>query len=134
GALAGERGMAEESEKLFEAARAKYRDVSPFPIAWMDFQRGSVLERHGDRARAKLYFAEAHAILPGFAHPAVHLAGLESPSAALPILEPLVGKTDDPQVDAAYADALRRVGRADDAKAPVARAKARYEQLVKAHP
>jgi tetratricopeptide (TPR) repeat protein len=100
----------------------------------MDFQRGALLERQGDRAGAKTYFEEAHAILPGFAHPAVHLAGLETPEAALEILEPIVGKTDDPQVDAAYADALRRVGRAEDAKAPLARAQARYEELLQKHP
>ncbi len=132
--LAGERSMPGDSDQLFERARAKYHDVSPFPVAWMDFQRGSLLERQGDRARAKLYFAEAHTFLPGYAHAAVHLAGLETPAEALAILEPLVGKTDDPEVDSGYADALRRVGRAEDAKASIARAKVRYDELVKAHP
>jgi len=131
--LAGERMHAEESERLFEQARAKYRDVSPFPVAWMDFQRGALLERQGDRARAKPYFEEAHRALPGFAHPAAHLAALETPANALAILEPLVGKTDDPEVDVAYADALRRLGRADEVKAPLARARARYDELVQKH-
>jgi hypothetical protein len=132
--LAGERAQPADSEQLFERARVKYHDVSPFPVAWMDFQRGSLLERQGDRTRAKLYFAEAHTALPGYAHAAVHLAGLETPPEALAILEPLVGKTDDPEVDAGDADALRRLGRAEDAKAPIARAKSRYDELVKAHP
>jgi tetratricopeptide (TPR) repeat protein len=132
--LAAERGGVAESEALFERARAKYRDVSPFPLAWMDFQRGSLLERRGDRARARLYFEEAHAALPGYAHPAVHLAGLIEPAAGVTLLAPLVGQTDDPQVDAAYADVLRRVGRSQEAKAATERARAGYDVLVARHP
>jgi tetratricopeptide (TPR) repeat protein len=134
GVLAGERGQIDESERLFERARASYRDVSPFPVAWMDFQRGALLERRGARARARLYFEEAHRVLPSFAHPAVHLAGMETPAGALAILEPMVGQGDDPQVDAAYADALRRLGRDVEANAATARARARYEELLRAHP
>jgi hypothetical protein len=64
----------------------------------------------------------------------VHLAGLLAPREALAVLEPLVGQTDDPQVDAAYADVLRRLGRAADAEPPIARARARFEELVRSHP
>jgi tetratricopeptide (TPR) repeat protein len=131
--LAGERGHPEESDALFEQARAKFHDVSPFPVAWMDFQRAALLERQGDRTRAKVYFEEAHSALPGFAHAAVHLAGLETPANALAILEPLVGKTDDPEVDVAYADTLRRLGRTAEVKAPLDRARARYDELVQKH-
>ena len=99
----------------------------------MDFQRALLLERRGDKGNAKAYFAEAHELLPGYGHPAVHLAGLDTPAEAIAVLEPLIGKTDDPQIDAAYADALRRVGRNDDANTALARAKARYEALVQKH-
>jgi tetratricopeptide (TPR) repeat protein len=132
--LTGERGDAAGAERLFERARAAYRDVSPFPVAWIDFQRGALLERHGDRTRARAYFEEAHEVLPGFTHPAVHLAGLVPPAAAVTVLEPLVGKSDDPQVDAAYGDALRRVGRAADGQTAIQRARLRYEQLLTRHP
>ena len=43
GALAGlqaERGEVREAERLFDEARRRYQDVSPFPIAMLDFQRG----------------------------------------------------------------------------------------------
>lgn len=131
--LAGERGLDAESDRLFDRARVEYRDVSPFPVAWADFQRGWLLERHGDRARARLYLAEAHAVLPLFPHAAVHLAGLETPDRARVLLEPLLGKSDDPEVDVAYADALRRLGRIEDAKPFVDRARARYDVLLKTH-
>ncbi len=132
--LEGERGLDADSERLFEQARSAYRDVSPFPVAWVDFQRGSLLERKGDRDRAKRYFAEAHEVLPTFTHAAVHLAGLETPGDALTLLEPLLGQGDDPEVPAAYGDALRRLGRAEDAKPFVDKARARYGELVTAHP
>jgi tetratricopeptide (TPR) repeat protein len=135
--LAGERGHDAESEKLFEKGRTAFPDVSPFPVAWVDFQRGSWLERRGDRARAKMYFAEAHAVLPTFAHAAAHLAGLETADDGRKLLEPLLGKSDDPEIEVAYADALRRSGpadAADAAKALVDAARVRYEDLVSKHP
>ncbi len=132
--LAGEMGKAAESDRLFELARAHQRDPSPFALAWMDFQRGYLLERHGDRVRAKLYYEEAHHALPGFPHAAVHLAMMDTAQDAVTLLQPLVGKTDDPEVDAAYGDALRRVGRTAEAKTAIDRARARYEELLVKHP
>jgi tetratricopeptide (TPR) repeat protein len=132
--LAGERGQTDESEALFEKARAAFRDVTPFPVAWIAFQHGWLLERKGDRARAKEYFAQAHAALPAFAHAAVHLAAMDPPDEARAVLEPLLGHTDDPEVDAAYGDALRRLGRTDEAKTYVDRARVRYGELMAKHP
>jgi hypothetical protein len=132
--LAGERGHDAEAERLFERSRTAFRDVSPFPVAWADFQRGSLLERRGDRARAKLYFAEAHAVLPAFAHAAAHLAGLETAEDARRLLEPLLRQSDDPEVTAAYADAIRRLGQAAATETLVDEARRRYEELVAKHP
>ena len=132
--LAAQRQEPEVSERLFEAARVKFRDVSPFPVAWMDFARGSLLERRGEAARAKLYFEEACRIVPPFAHAAVHLAGLERPERAIEILAPLQKNTDDPEVFTALADAERRTGRKADSDAHTKQARERYEALLAAHP
>lgn len=132
--LAGEMQKFDESERLFTEARAKYRDVSPFPVAWMDFQRGSLLERRGDREGAKKYFAEANQILPTYTHASVHLAALETPERALTVLTPLVDSTDDADVLAGMTDALRRSGKTDDATAMHARAEARYNELLTKYP
>ena len=132
--LAGERGRGAESRRLFDQARASYRDVSPFTFAWIDFQQASLLERRGDRAGAKRYFAEAHEKLPTFPHACVHLAAFETPDRARSLLEPLLGQSDDPEVDAAYGDAIRRLGRDDEAKTFIDRARARYDELVAKHP
>jgi tetratricopeptide (TPR) repeat protein len=132
--LAGEMQKPDESERLFTEARAKYHDVSPFPLAWMDFQRGSLLERRGERDAAKKYFAEAHQILPTYTHASVHLAALETPERALLILTPLVDTTDDADVLAGMTDALRRSGKTDEATAMHARAQARYDELLAKFP
>jgi tetratricopeptide (TPR) repeat protein len=131
--LAGERGRAAESQRLFDQARASYRDVSPFTFAWIDFQQASLFERRGDRLAAKRYFAEAREMMPTFAHACVHLAALEAPDRARSLLEPLLGQSDDPEVDAAYGDAIRRLGRNDEAKAFIDRARSRYDELVAKH-
>jgi tetratricopeptide (TPR) repeat protein len=132
--LAAEMQRLEDAERMFEEARAKYRDVSPFAVAWMDFRRGSVYERNGDREKAKKYFAEANQILPTYTHASVHLAALETPERAVAILTPLVDSTDDPDVLAGLADALRRSGKTADATAMHTRAQTRYEELLAKYP
>lgn len=129
-----ELGRVQHADTLFERARALYRDVSPFAIAFMDFQRASVLARAGDRARAKAYFAEAVQVLPAYAHAAVHLAGLSTAQEAVTILQPLLATTEDPEVLASLADAERRTGAAAAAETHLAQAKARYEALLADHP
>lgn len=131
GALEQHRGKAQDGDALFERARTTYRDVSPFFVAWMDFERARALERSGDEKRAKLYFREAVTILPTYSHAVSHLAALETPDAALAVLEPLASATE-PDVLAARADALRRAGRSD-ADAVTQLAKTRFDALLKTH-
>lgn len=133
-ALAGEMQKIADSERMFADARAKYHDVSPFALAWMDFQHASLLERRGERDEAKKLFAEANATLPSYTHAAVHLAALETPENAVALLQPLVDTSDDPEVLAGMTDALRRTGKTAESDAMRARAKARYDELLKKYP
>ena len=133
-ALVGDMQKPSEAERLFAEARAKFRDVSPFMLSWMDFQHGYLLERNGDRDGAKKWLAEAHQVNPTYTHAAVHLAGLSTPDEAVAILKPLVDTSDDPDVLAALADALRRTGKEEEAKPIRAKAKARYQELVTSYP
>ncbi len=121
---------ATEAERLFDLARARYHDVSPFTVAWFDFEHARALELQGDRRRARPYLEEAVKVLPTYAHAVVHLAALETPDVALGQLLPLAQKSDDPDVLAGQADALRRAGRTDEARAMTARAAARYAEVL----
>lgn len=123
-------GHAAESDRLFELARAKYRDVSAFTVAGMDFEHSRALELGGDRVKARAYLAEAATVMPSYAHAVVHLASLEPPDRALPRLEALEKTSDDPDVLGGEADALRRAGRTEDAAAMTVRARARFDEVL----
>ncbi|MBV9948531.1 MAG: hypothetical protein JOZ69_16900, partial [Myxococcales bacterium] len=130
GAIDARLGRAAESDALFERARVTNHDVTPFAVAWIDFERSRALEIAGDRARARAYLAEAVAVLPSYAHAATHLAAQEPPDAALSRLKPLETTSDDPEVLAVEADVLRRAGRSAEARAAAAQARGRYEAVL----
>jgi tetratricopeptide (TPR) repeat protein len=134
GILAGERGDMAEATRLLDRARARYADVSPFPLAWMDVQEASLHERVGARARARRHYERALALVPRFARAAAHLAALSAPETAIAVLEPIASRCDDPEILAQLADALRRAGRLDEAATRQAAADARYDALLVRHP
>ncbi|MDB4941176.1 MAG: hypothetical protein JWP97_710 [Labilithrix sp.] len=132
--LEAERGKLKEAEDDLAAARARYRDVSPFPMAWIDTLEANLLEKNGERAKARAYYTRAVRILPQYAKAASHLATYETPERAVAILAPVAAESDDPEVHAAYGDALRRTGRTAEGQAEIAAAKASYETLLAKHP
>ncbi len=123
-------GNPAEAERLFTRARARYRDVSPIMWTWMDFERSRALEAAGNRRDARVYLEEAVKILPTYAHAVVHLAAMQPPDVALPALQALAKTSDDPDVLGGQADALRRAGRVDEAKAMAAKASDRYAEVL----
>lgn len=123
-----------ECERLFDAARAHFRDVSPFPLAWMDFQRGSLLELAGEDAKARRWFEEATEVLPRYAHAALHLAAAEAPAQAIARLTKIRETSDDPEVLVVLAAAQRRAGNEGEATALVERAKQRYAEILAKYP
>lgn len=129
GSIEAQLGHAGESERLFALARAHYRDVSPFTVAWMDFERSRALEVAGDGRAAKAYLQEAAAVMPSYTHAVAHLAALVPPDRALALVDGL-SRSDDPEALAARADALRRADRDEEAAAVASRAKARFEEVL----
>lgn len=131
-ATAGEGALARQ--QFAEAVRL-YRDTSPLPIAWIDFQRGLLAEKEGEMDAAAAAYAAALARLPQFAPAAGHLAAVESlrghSARAIELLRPLVSGTDDPE----YAGQLAELT-ADPAEASRLRAQAarRYGELLARHP
>jgi tetratricopeptide (TPR) repeat protein len=130
-------GDADRAERLFVEAEYHYRDVSPFPVAWLWFQRGLMWEKKGKPSRARSLYEHAYARLPVYAHVASHLASLESNSRAIERLRPIVARSDDPEYRAELGTLLRERGENGDLAAGnelVAEARARYEALMIAHP
>jgi hypothetical protein len=73
-------------------------------------------------------------VLPLYARAVAHLASLSPAADAVAMLEPVAASSDDPEVTAQLADALRRSGRADEANRRLAATVARYDALLAAHP
>jgi tetratricopeptide (TPR) repeat protein len=134
GLLHTEMGHPREAERLLARARAAYRDVSPFVLAWIDYREGEIAERHGDVVHAQALYEHAHALVPRFTAAALHLAPYVAPADAVTMLERVRERSDDPEIAAALAKSLRRLGRVGEADDALRDARARYEAAMAHHP
>ena len=145
GALAtlhAERGEIVAAEQLFDESRSRYRGVSPFPLALLDFQRGLMWLAQGDLHRALAWFKAAVRRVPDYAPAQGHLAEVE---AALGELRGQadrqarfrsgdVSSSDDPDYTASLARILGDSGRAEEAAKWRNKTAARYDELMVRHP
>ncbi len=136
--LQAERGETDAAARLFVESRRAYRDVSPFPLAWSLFDEGLMAMRHGNLARARELFLDAHRRLPSFAAARCHLAEVEAAlgnaADAVTLLEPLARTADDPDPAAQLARIYSQMGRTGPAAQWRAVAARRYEELLARYP
>ena len=126
------------AEKTFAQALAVYRDTAPFPVAWIDFQRGLMLEREGRLDEARARYQAAVERLPAYAQAASHLAAIEALQGhrerAEALLRPLLWSSDDPEYVGQLAALRRDAGDVAEATSLHARASAAYDLLLARHP
>ncbi len=133
----GALGSFDEADAAYEEALEAYRDVSPLPVAWIEFQRGVLwAERAGDRARGREHYELAVGVLPGYVVANVHLAELEvadgETDSAVARLRAIAVVTEDPEPLGRLA-ALLPDG--DASRAELAdEARRRYDVLLSAYP
>ncbi|MHB1845451.1 MAG: tetratricopeptide repeat protein [Deltaproteobacteria bacterium] len=136
--LLAELDRPEEADRLFAEAPSHFHDVSPFPIAWNDFQRGMLWEGQGQISKAKGFYHLALERLPAYAPAAGHLAGLEAATgerdSALDRLRKLTQVSDDPEYQGQLADVLAQLGQTAESKAVSGRAAKAFDALLKSHP
>lgn len=136
--LAAESGDVDGAERLFVEAQHHYRDVSPFPVAWLYFQQGQMWMRDGNLSRARELFAAAHERLPQYAQVQGHLgeveAALGNTGRAIDLLRPLAESSDDPDYAAQLARVLGASGSAEEAHRWAEVAARRYDELMQRHP
>ena len=65
--LHAERNELAPAEALFTACLARYRGVSPFPVAHLECLRGRMWQRAGDAPRARRWYARAIERVPAYA-------------------------------------------------------------------
>ena len=136
--ILGERGELEAAEAGYVRALGLYRDVSPFPVAWLLHQHGMMWMRAGEFERARRLIQSAIEVLPSYLQAQVHLASIEAAlgnaDAARSRLRRFVETADDPEAAGVLASVEHLAGAADDARHWQGLAAARYEELLKRHP
>jgi tetratricopeptide (TPR) repeat protein len=136
--LYAERGEVAAAEPLFAEARCRYKEVSPFPIASLDYRQGLMWLSQGDLLAARAWFSAAHRRVPAYAPALGHLAEVDAAlgahEAAIGRLRLLVSSSDDPQYAASLARLLDTAGYRREARRWGFRAAARYAELNTRHP
>ncbi len=105
-------GSYAKADAAYVDAQAGYRDVSPFPMAWISFQRGMMWgEMANEPERSYKLYQHAVSLLPQYIVGNVHLAELESArgenAQAIARLEKIVDSTVDPEPASRLAEMLR---------------------------
>ncbi|MCA9642074.1 MAG: tetratricopeptide repeat protein [Myxococcales bacterium] len=131
-------GDFEAADKSFIEAVRKYRDVSPFPVAWVSFQRGVMWAEHaGKPEKALPLYREAVTLLPQYVVANVHLAELEQEAGnkdeAKKLLLSVLKPDGDPEPASVLAELLKDSA-PDEAAKYTAQAKQGYESLLKRYP
>lgn len=135
--LYAERGDIDASERLYAESRRRYRGVSPFPLALLDFQLGLMWMNKGRLDDARTSFDTARRRVPAYAPAQGHLAEVEAElgetESALARLHSLAASSDDPDYAAQLAGILRDAG-CSQFRQWRRLAAARYDELVASHP
>ena len=133
GMARAELGDAPRARGLFQQALQHYRDVSPFPVAWVDFHEAMVEEKLGHTTEAMAFYGDAVARLPEFAAAQGHLAALEAatgkPAQAVARLRGLT-RSSDPEFLGQLAALLPPA----EAAPMVRTVAARFDVLLASHP
>lgn len=136
--LLADRGEIAAADDLYMKAQLKFRDVAPFPLAWLYFQHGLMWEQADNLPRARELYAAAVDRLPTYAPAVAHLAAAEAARAqrdrAIALLRPLVTESDDPEYKGQLAALLKEAGDIKGADALLAQARSQYEALLAKHP
>jgi hypothetical protein len=136
--LEAKRGDVAQAERLFTEARRRYRGVSPFPVASLDFRRGLMWLGQRDLHTAHAWFDAAVQRVPAYAPALGHCAEVDAAlgarNAAINLLLPLAASSDDPEYAASLASVLSDAGQPVEAEQWRMSAAARYDELVVRHP
>jgi tetratricopeptide (TPR) repeat protein len=136
--LHAELGEIAAAEVWFDESCRRFRSVSPFPIAQLEFQRGQMWLGHGDLNCARHWLEAAWRRLPAYTQAECHLAEVEyelgERHGAISRLRHLATQADDPDYAAQLAQMLAETGEINEADTWRKRAEEQYERLIARHP
>jgi tetratricopeptide (TPR) repeat protein len=139
GALLADLGEFAGAEEVYRNALRAYRDVSPFPVAWVCFQLGVLWGEFMPEPQldqAEHWYRKAVISLPRYVKARVHLAEIYSStgrtSEAKATLNPAIA-SGDPEVPWRLADVLTAEGKLPEAEAQFIAARSGFEELLEEH-
>src|SRR5215470_8720406 len=139
GGLLGDLHHFAEADRVYRQAFQAYRDVSPFPVAWVCFQLGVLwgeLVPEPQETRAEHWYRRAIEYLPSYAKARIHLAEIYFSAGRLEdagtLLVP-VAPSGDPEVHWRLADVMASSGKVAEAEAHRQAARDAFESLLKRH-
>jgi len=136
-AVLAEQGRLYEAVPRFRQAREAYRDASPFPLAWLEFQEGRMWMRLGELDRARERLLAAHLRLPSYVAATAHLGEVEAAlghrDRAIELLSTAAVGAEDPDPAGQLARVLAEAGRTSEAARWREWAAARYGDLLARH-
>ena len=132
-------GRFADADHLYADAIADLDTTSPFPYAWIYFERGLMWsERAGNPSRGESMYARALTYLPEFAAANIHLAELEVARGALTSatarLEKVVASTAEPEALSLLGGLYIRTGDPTNGRKLIESARQSYDSLLRRHP
>lgn len=131
-------GNLELASRLYFEAQSRYRDVGPFPLAWLHTQQGIALLRFGHYEEAASFFRAARERLPQYYLATEHLAEclVEAGDldAARQLYMEVIAQTGNPEFIAALAGLEQAAGREESAERWQQQADLGYQALLKRYP
>jgi tetratricopeptide (TPR) repeat protein len=129
-----------DADRTYRQALRNYRDVSPFPVAWVCFQLGVLWGELVPEPRttyAAHWYERALKRLPIYSKARVHLAEIYSSCGRADEAEALLMpalSSGDPEVRWRLADAMAVQGKNADAEAQMQVARSGFESVLERHP
>jgi tetratricopeptide (TPR) repeat protein len=139
GALLADLREFDEADRIYQRALREYQDVSPFALAWVCFQLGSLwgeLVTEAQPDRATRWYRKAIEYVPSYVKARVHLSEIYlsdgRAQAAEELLVPSVS-SGDPEVHWRLADVMVEMGNLSDAELQMRAARSGFEALLEKH-
>jgi tetratricopeptide (TPR) repeat protein len=128
-----------EADAIYRQALSSYRDVAPFPLAWVCFQLGMLwgeLVPAPDPDRAAFWYRRAIAYVPAYVKARVHLAEIYASQDQIGDAEALLMpalSSRDPEVRWRLADILSAQERYKEADTQLEAARLGFDELLRKH-
>jgi tetratricopeptide (TPR) repeat protein len=139
GALFADLREFDEADRIYQRALRGYRDVSPFALAWVCFQLGSLwgeLVTEPQPHRAAQWYQKAIEYVPSYVKARVHLSEIYLDYGRAEDAEALLvpsASSGDPEVHWRLADVMVATGNLSEAETQMRAARSGFEALLKKH-